>query len=75
MLKEKRMNEYIKEWKFLESNTKVNLKRQKSIKFLPPNEGLVQVQREWMILMTNPWIEALNDTGPVWTNNVTIWNK
>ena len=34
-----------------------------------------QVQREWMMLMTRPCVEARRDSGPVETSNVTIWNR
>lgn len=34
-----------------------------------------QVHREWMMLITKPWVEALRDSGPVATSRVTTWNR
>ena len=37
---------------------------------LPERAGLEQVQSEWIILMTNPCIDALIEIGPVQTMKV-----
>jgi hypothetical protein len=42
---------------------------------LPLKFNCEHVHREWMMLMTRPWVEALRDSGPVHTSNVTMWNK
>ena len=42
---------------------------------LPPNCSCEHVHKEWMMLMTRPCVEARSDSGPVQTNNVTIWNR
>ena len=34
-----------------------------------------QVHREWMMLMTRPWVEARRERGPVDTSRVTTWNR
>jgi len=47
----------------------------KQMKKLPLKEGMVQVHREWMMLMTRPWVEALILKDPEHTRNVTAWNK
>ena len=43
--------------------------------YIPLNCNCEHVHREWMILMTRPWVEARKESGPVQTNNVTIWNR
>lgn len=42
---------------------------------LPENVGFEHVHSEWITLMTRPWMEARIFIGPVWTRNVTAWNR
>ena len=42
---------------------------------VPAKCSCEQVQREWMMLMTRPCVEARRDSGPVDTSSVTMWNR
>lgn len=43
--------------------------------YIPLNLSCEHVQREWMMLMTSPWMEALRASGPVETSIVMMWNR
>lgn len=49
--------------------------RQCEWKHSPEKLGELQVQSEWMMLMTSPCVAARMDTVPEHTRNVTVWNR
>ena len=51
------------------------MKKSEEVSVGPLNSSWGQVQREWMMLMTRPWVEACKERGPVHTRRVTTWKR
>lgn len=56
--------------KFKEQSASLKIQKSSPLKW-----SCEQVQREWMMLMTSPWVEALRERGPVATSRVTTWKR